>query len=41
VLATGTPAGIGAFRDPPFWLSAGDRVEISIEQIGVLATIIA
>ncbi|MEI7786498.1 MAG: fumarylacetoacetate hydrolase family protein, partial [Betaproteobacteria bacterium] len=41
VLATGTPAGIGAFRTPPLWLSAQDRVEVSIEQIGTLVTTIA
>ncbi len=40
VLATGTPAGIGAFRTPPLWLSAQDRVEVSIEQIGTLVTTI-
>ncbi len=38
VLTTGTPAGIGAFRKPPVWLSAGDRIEVSIEPIGVLVT---
>jgi 2-keto-4-pentenoate hydratase/2-oxohepta-3-ene-1,7-dioic acid hydratase in catechol pathway len=41
VLATGTPAGIGAFRTPPLWLSAQDRIEVSIEQIGTLVTTIA
>jgi 2-keto-4-pentenoate hydratase/2-oxohepta-3-ene-1,7-dioic acid hydratase in catechol pathway len=41
VLATGTPAGIGAFRTPPLWLSAQDRVEVNIEQIGTLVTTIA
>jgi 2-keto-4-pentenoate hydratase/2-oxohepta-3-ene-1,7-dioic acid hydratase in catechol pathway len=38
VLATGTPAGIGAFRSPPLWLGAGDRIEITIEEIGTLVT---
>lgn len=38
VLATGTPAGIGAFRTPPLWLSAQDRIEVHIEQIGTLVT---
>jgi len=38
VLATGTPAGIGAFRSPPVWLGAGDRIEITIEEIGTLVT---
>jgi 2-keto-4-pentenoate hydratase/2-oxohepta-3-ene-1,7-dioic acid hydratase in catechol pathway len=37
VIATGTPAGVGAGRTPPRWLSPGDRVEVEIENIGVLA----
>jgi 2-keto-4-pentenoate hydratase/2-oxohepta-3-ene-1,7-dioic acid hydratase in catechol pathway len=36
VIATGTPAGIGAFRKPPVWLQPGDRVRIEVSQIGVL-----
>jgi 2-keto-4-pentenoate hydratase/2-oxohepta-3-ene-1,7-dioic acid hydratase in catechol pathway len=40
VLTTGTPAGIGAFRKPPVWLSAGDRIEVSIDSIGTLVTTI-
>jgi 2-keto-4-pentenoate hydratase/2-oxohepta-3-ene-1,7-dioic acid hydratase in catechol pathway len=36
VLATGTPAGVGAFRKPPVWLAPGDRVRIEISRIGVL-----
>ena len=38
VLATGTPAGIGAFRKPPQYLGAGDRIEVRIDEIGVLIT---
>lgn len=34
VISTGTPAGVGAFRDPPVFLQAGDRVRIEIEGIG-------
>jgi 2-keto-4-pentenoate hydratase/2-oxohepta-3-ene-1,7-dioic acid hydratase in catechol pathway len=41
VLTTGTPAGIGAFRKPPVWLAAGDRIEVSINSIGTLVTKIA
>jgi 2-keto-4-pentenoate hydratase/2-oxohepta-3-ene-1,7-dioic acid hydratase in catechol pathway len=37
VIATGTPAGVGAGRTPPRWLRPGDRVEVEIEHIGVLA----
>ncbi|MHB1205894.1 MAG: fumarylacetoacetate hydrolase family protein [Rhodospirillaceae bacterium] len=37
VIATGTPSGVGAARTPPLWLKAGDKVEVEIERIGVLA----
>jgi 2-keto-4-pentenoate hydratase/2-oxohepta-3-ene-1,7-dioic acid hydratase in catechol pathway len=37
VIMTGTPAGVGAAAKPPRWLKAGDKVEIEIEGIGVLA----
>lgn len=37
VISTGTPAGVGAARKPPMWLKPGDRVEVEIERIGVLA----
>ncbi len=36
VIATGTPAGIGAFRKPPVWLQPGDRIRMEISRIGVL-----
>ena len=36
VIATGTPAGVGAFRKPPRWLQPGDRVKLEISRIGVL-----
>ena len=34
VIATGTPSGVGFFRDPPIVLKEGDTVECSIENIG-------
>ncbi len=37
VISTGTPAGVGAARKPPKWLKPGDKVEVEIERIGVLA----
>jgi 2-keto-4-pentenoate hydratase/2-oxohepta-3-ene-1,7-dioic acid hydratase in catechol pathway len=37
IIATGTPAGVGAGFDPPRFLAAGDTVRISIEGIGALA----
>ena len=36
VLATGTPAGVGAASRPPRWLTPGDVVSISIEGVGTL-----
>lgn len=36
VIATGTPSGSGAFRNPPLWLKSGDRLRIEIPGIGVL-----
>lgn len=36
VILTGTPAGMGAFRDPPVFLQPGDVIECEIEGIGVL-----
>ena len=37
VIATGTPHGVGAFRNPPVWLEAGDIVTVKIEGLGVLS----
>ena len=37
VIATGTPAGVGAGRTPPLWMKPGDRIEVEISQVGVLA----
>jgi 2-keto-4-pentenoate hydratase/2-oxohepta-3-ene-1,7-dioic acid hydratase in catechol pathway len=41
VVATGTPAGVGAFRDPPLFLEDGDLMEAEIERIGVLRNRVA
>jgi 2-keto-4-pentenoate hydratase/2-oxohepta-3-ene-1,7-dioic acid hydratase in catechol pathway len=35
VIATGTPSGVGNFREPPEYLVAGDTVRIEIEGVGV------
>ena len=40
VLATGTPAGVGAFRKPPVWLAPGDRVRVEVTRVGALDTLI-
>jgi 5-carboxymethyl-2-hydroxymuconate isomerase len=37
LILTGTPAGVGWARDPKVSLKPGDRVEVEIEGIGVLA----
>jgi 2-keto-4-pentenoate hydratase/2-oxohepta-3-ene-1,7-dioic acid hydratase in catechol pathway len=37
VIATGTPHGVGAFRDPPIWLKQDDIVAVKIEGLGVLS----
>jgi 2-keto-4-pentenoate hydratase/2-oxohepta-3-ene-1,7-dioic acid hydratase in catechol pathway len=34
IVSTGTPAGVGVFRDPPVFLQPGDRVRCEIEGIG-------
>ena len=36
IISTGTPAGVGVFRDPPVFLEPGDRVRIEIEGIGAV-----
>lgn len=37
VIMTGTPSGVGFARKPPVWLGDGDKVEVEIAGIGVLA----
>jgi len=36
VISTGTPAGVGIFRDPPVVLQAGDEVVCWVEKIGAI-----
>jgi 2,4-didehydro-3-deoxy-L-rhamnonate hydrolase len=36
LILTGTPAGVGVFRDPPVSMQPGDTVEIEIERVGLL-----
>jgi 2-keto-4-pentenoate hydratase/2-oxohepta-3-ene-1,7-dioic acid hydratase in catechol pathway len=36
VIATGTPCGIGALRNPPRWLVPGDVVAVEVEGVGRL-----
>jgi 2,4-didehydro-3-deoxy-L-rhamnonate hydrolase len=39
VIATGTPGGVGIFRDPPILLGEGDEVVVEIEGIGRLVNV--
>jgi 2-keto-4-pentenoate hydratase/2-oxohepta-3-ene-1,7-dioic acid hydratase in catechol pathway len=41
LIITGTPAGVGAFRDPPVWLQPGDEITIEIEGIGSITNPVA
>jgi 2-keto-4-pentenoate hydratase/2-oxohepta-3-ene-1,7-dioic acid hydratase in catechol pathway len=36
IIATGTPSGVGVYRDPPVFLEPGDRVRCEIEGIGTV-----
>jgi len=41
IICTGTPGGVGVFRDPPTFLQSGDVVEIEIDQLGRLKNMVA
>jgi 2-keto-4-pentenoate hydratase/2-oxohepta-3-ene-1,7-dioic acid hydratase in catechol pathway len=36
IIGTGTPAGIGAFRQPPVYLQPGDELRLEVSQIGAM-----
>lgn len=36
LIMTGTPSGVGVFREPPVFMQDGDVVEIEIEGLGTL-----
>lgn len=40
VILTGTPDGVGAFRDPPVILKDGDEVIVKIEKLGELRNVV-
>jgi 2-keto-4-pentenoate hydratase/2-oxohepta-3-ene-1,7-dioic acid hydratase in catechol pathway len=40
IILTGTPEGVGAFRNPPVYLKHGDTMEIEIQSIGCLSNTI-
>jgi len=39
VIVSGTPGGVGAKRQPPFWLKEGDVVEVEIGHVGLLRNV--
>ena len=41
LLSTGTPHGVGFSRTPPVYLKSGDRMEVEIENLGVLRNDVA
>jgi 2-keto-4-pentenoate hydratase/2-oxohepta-3-ene-1,7-dioic acid hydratase in catechol pathway len=41
LVLTGTPGGVGVFRDPPVFLAPGDVVELEVEGIGTLRNPVA
>ena len=36
IISTGTPSGVGIFRDPPIVLKPGDIVECRVDSIGAI-----
>jgi acylpyruvate hydrolase len=36
IISTGTPSGVGVYRQPPVFLKGGEKIEITIGKIGVL-----
>jgi 2-keto-4-pentenoate hydratase/2-oxohepta-3-ene-1,7-dioic acid hydratase in catechol pathway len=41
VVTTGTPAGVGTFRDPPLFMKPGDTITVSVDRIGDLTNPVA
>jgi 2-keto-4-pentenoate hydratase/2-oxohepta-3-ene-1,7-dioic acid hydratase in catechol pathway len=41
LIFTGTPAGVGAGRDPQIFLQPGDQLEVEIEGLGILKNTVA
>jgi 2-keto-4-pentenoate hydratase/2-oxohepta-3-ene-1,7-dioic acid hydratase in catechol pathway len=38
LIITGTPAGVGAFREPRVWLKPGDEITIEIDGVGAITS---
>jgi 2,4-didehydro-3-deoxy-L-rhamnonate hydrolase len=41
IVTTGSPAGVGCFRDPPVYMKPGDIVTVSVDRIGDLTNPVA
>ena len=41
VLLLGTPAGVGMARTPKRWMKAGDRLSVSVRELGLLDGVVA
>lgn len=41
LIVSGTPGGVGAKRQPPVWMKAGDVVEVEIPVVGLLSNTVA
>ena len=39
IISTGTPSGVGVFRDPPVFMQDGDEIVIEVEQVGRIKNI--
>ena len=39
IISTGTPSGVGVFRDPPVFMKDGDEIIIEVEKVGKLKNI--
>lgn len=40
IISTGTPAGVGAGRDPKLWMRTGDVIEVEVGGVGVLRNVV-
>ncbi len=39
IISTGTPSGVGVFRDPPVFMKDGDEIIIEVEKVGRLRNV--
>ena len=39
IISTGTPSGVGVFRDPPVFMQDGDEIIIEVEKVGRLKNV--